>query len=100
MVEQIRRKSRMMLRLDPETGVTPPSSPYNLSSEEQMKEQMHSKVESFPPFEPQVEGVVETLEEGYLQPSNPHLTDMNSPIIVELPTQTSTLFHQRYTPQT
>ncbi|CAF4359890.1 unnamed protein product [Adineta steineri] len=60
-----------------------------------MKEDIHSEVESFRPFESQVEGVVETLEEGYLQPSNPPLTNMNSPVIVELPTQTSSLLHQR-----
>ena len=100
MAEQIHRKCRRMLKLDPETGVTPPPSPHNLSSEGQMKEEMHSEFESLPPFEPQVEGVVKTLEEGYLQPYNPPLTDMNSPMIVEIPTQTSTLSHQRYIPQT
>ena len=86
MVEQICRKSRRMLGLDLETGVTPPSSSHNLSSEGQMKEDMHSKVESLPSFEPQVEGVVETLEGGFLQPLNRPLTDMNSPVIVEVPT--------------
>ena len=66
MVEKIRRKSRRMLRLDPETGITPPSSPHDLPSTRQMNEEIHSDIESFPPFESQVEGIVETLEEGYL----------------------------------
>ena len=100
MEEKIHKKSRRMFGLDLEIGVTPPSSPHNLSSEGQMKEYMHSEVESLPPFEPQVEGIVKTLEEGFLQPLNPPLTDMNSPVIVEVPTQTSTLSHKRYTPQT
>ena len=99
MAEQIHRKSRRMLGLDLKTRVTPPSSPHNLSSEGQMKKDMHSEVESLLAFEPQVEGVVETLEECYLQPFNPPLTGMNSTVIVEVPTQTSTLSHQRYTPQ-
>ena len=38
------------------------------------------------------------MEEGYLQPSNPPLTNMNSPMIVELPTQTFLLSHQKYLP--
>jgi hypothetical protein len=100
MVEEIRRKSRRMLGFDPETGVTTPSSPHNLSSEGQMKEDMHSEVESLPPFDPQVGGVVKTLEQGYLQPFTPPLTNMNSQVIVEVPTQKYTLSHQRYTPQT
>ena len=100
MAEQIHRKSRRMLKLDPETRVTPPSSPHKLSSEGQMKEDMHSEDVSLPLFKAQVEGVLETLEEGYLQPFNTPLTDVNSPMIVEVPTQTSNLSHQRYTPQT
>ena len=86
--------------MDLETGVTPPSSSHNLSSEGQMKEDMHYEVESPLLFEPQVEGVVETLEEGYLQPFNQPLTNMNSPMIVEVPTQTFTSSHQRCTTQT
>ena len=100
MAEQIHRMSSRMLGLDLETGITPPSSPHHLSSEGKMKEEIHSKVEIFPPLKSQVEGDVETLEEAYLQPSNPPLNDMNSPVIVEVPTQTCSLLHQRYTPQT
>jgi hypothetical protein len=44
MEEEIHRKSRRMLGLDPKTGITPPSSPHNLRSEGQMKEELHSKV--------------------------------------------------------
>ena len=47
---------------------------------------MHYEVESLPLFEPQIEEVVETLEGGFLQPLNRPLTDMNSPVIVEVPT--------------
>ena len=98
MVEHIHRNSRRMLRLDLEIEITPPSSPHDLPSAGQLNEEIHSDVESFPPFESQVEGIVETLEEGYLRPSNTPLNDMNSPVIVELPTQTSSLSHQRYLP--
>ena len=55
-----------MFGLDLETEITPPLSPHDLPSIEQMNEELHSDIESFPPFESQVEGVVETLEEGYL----------------------------------
>ena len=63
-----------------------------------MNEELHSDIESFAPFESQVEGVVETLEEGYLRPSNPPLTNMSILVISELPTQTSSLPPQRYLP--
>ena len=33
-----------------------------------MNKEIHYDVESFPPFESQVEAIIETLEEGYLQP--------------------------------
>lgn len=66
MEEQIYRKSRRMLSLDLDTRITPPSSPHYLPSEAQMKDDIHFEVESDPPFESQVEGIVETLEESYL----------------------------------
>ena len=54
-----------MLRLDSKPNIPPPLSPHDLPSPEQMNEELHSDVESFPPFESQV-GVIETIEEGYL----------------------------------
>ena len=66
MEENILRTSRRMLRLDLETEITPPLSPHDLSSTDQMTKYLHSDIESFPPFESEVEGVVETLEEVYL----------------------------------
>ena len=66
MEENIRRRSRRMLRLDPKTKITPSLSPHDLPSIEQMNEELHSNIHSFPPFESQVEGVVEALEECYL----------------------------------
>ena len=98
MVENIRRRSRRMLRLDLETKITPPSSPHGLPSTKQINEELHSDIDCFPPFESQVEGVGETLEEGYLRPSNPPLTHMSSSVIIEFPTQTSSLSPQRYYP--
>ena len=98
MEEHIRRKSRRMFGLNPKTRNTPTSSPHDLSSIGKMNKEIHFDIEIFPPFESQVEGIVETLEEGYLRPSNPPLTNMNSLVIVELPTHTSSLSHQRYLP--
>ena len=89
MEENICRRSRRMLGLDLETEITPPLSPHDLPSTKQMNEELHSDIESFPPFESQVEGVVETLEEGYLQPTNPPLTNMSISVINEFHTQTS-----------
>ena len=66
MVENIRRISRRMLRLDLEIKITPPLSRHDLPSIEQINEELHSNIESFPPFASQVEGVFETLEESYL----------------------------------
>ena len=66
MAENICRRSRRMLELDPELEITPPLSPHDLPSLKQMNEYLHSDIESFPPFESQVEGVIETIEEGYL----------------------------------
>ena len=63
-----------------------------------MKEELHSNIESFLPFESQVEGVVETLKEDYLRPSNPPLTDMSILVINEFSTQASSLSPQRYLP--
>ena len=95
MEENICRRSRRMLGLHLKTEITPPLSPHDLPSTEKMNEELHSDIESFPPFESQVERFVETLEEGYLQPSNPPLTDMSIPIISELHTQPSSLSPQR-----
>lgn len=61
MEENIRRRSRRMLRLDPEIEITPPLSPHDLPSIEKMNEELHYDIESFPPFESQLEGFIETL---------------------------------------
>ena len=66
MAENIRRRSRRALELDPETEITSPLSSHDLPSTKQVNKELHYDIESFPPFESQVEGVVETLEEGYL----------------------------------
>ena len=87
-----------MLTLDPKTEVAPPLSPHDLPSTEQMNEELHSDIASSPPFESWVEGVVETLEDGYLRPSNPPLTNMSIMVISEFPTQTYSLSPQRYLP--
>jgi hypothetical protein len=87
-----------MLGLDLGTEITPSLSPHGLPSTEKMNIELHSNIESFPPFESQVEGVVETLEEGYLQPSNPPLTHVSVLVIIEFPTQSSSLSPQRYLP--
>ena len=98
MAENLHRRSRRMLELDLENEITPPSSPHDLPSIGQMNKEMHFDIENFPPFKSQIEGIIETLEEGYLRPSNPSLTDMNNLVIVELPTQTFLLSHQKYLP--
>ena len=85
MEKNIRRRSKRMLGLDIETKMTPPLSPYDLPSTKKMNEKLHSDIDIFPPFESQVE-VFETLEEGYLQPSNPPLTEMSILVISEFPT--------------
>ena len=99
MEEQICRNSRRMLGLDPKTEITPPLSPHNLPSKEQMNEELQSHIESFPPFESHVEVFIETIEEGYLLSTNPPLTDMSILVISELPTQPSSLSPQRHLPQ-
>ena len=95
MVEKIRRRSRMMLGLDPEPDIIPPLSPHDLPSTEKMNEEIHSDIESFDPFESQVEGFFETIEEGYLRPTNTPLTDMSILVISEFPTQPSSLSPQK-----
>ena len=84
--------------MDPKTGITPPSSPHDFPRARLMNQEIHFDVESFHPFESKFEGIVKTLEKGYLGPSNPPLTDMNSLVIVELPTQAYFLLHQRCLP--
>ena len=69
MADQILQRSRRMIGLDLEMGLTPPSSPNNPSNEGNIKEEIDSEVESIHPLETQVEGVVETLEEVLLRPS-------------------------------
>ena len=54
MAENIRRRSRRMLGLDPKPEITPPLSPHDLPSTDQMNEELHSAIESFLPFESQV----------------------------------------------
>ena len=77
MAENIHRISRRILGLDLEHEITPPLSPHDLPSTEQMNKELHSDINSFPTFESQVEGVVETSEEGYLRPTNLPLTNMS-----------------------
>jgi hypothetical protein len=98
MEENICRISKRIIGLDPETEITPPLSPHDLQSTKQMNEELHSNIESFPPLESQIEGVVESLEEVYLQPTNPPLTDMSILVISEFPIQPSSLSPQRYLP--
>ena len=57
-----------MLGLDPHMDFSPPSSPNNPSNEENISEGIASEVESIPPMETQIEGVVETLDERFLCP--------------------------------
>lgn len=98
MVENIRRRYKRMLGLDPESEITPPLSLHGLPSLKQMNKELHSDIESFSPFESQVEGVFETIEEGYLRPKNPPLTDMSILVIGKFPTQPSSLSPKRYLP--
>ena len=85
MAEKIDRKSRRMLGLDPEMGFSSPSSPNNPSNEEKIREEIASEVESIPPMETQIEGVVETLDEGFLRPFNPPLKNTSVPVLSQLP---------------
>ena len=62
MIEQIHRRSRIILGLDPETGFSPPSYPNNPSNEENIREDIAFEVESIPCMETQIEGVVQTLD--------------------------------------
>jgi ribosome maturation protein Sdo1 len=62
MVENIRRRSRRMLRLDLENEITPSSSPHDLPSIGQMNKETHSDIDNFPSFESQVKGIIKTLE--------------------------------------
>ena len=84
MAEQIHRKSRRMLGLDPKMGFSPPSSPNNPSNEENIREDIMSKVESIPSMETQIK-VVETLDEGILHPFNQPLTDTSVPMLAQVP---------------
>ena len=88
--------SRRMLGLDPKTGLTPPSSPNNPSNEGNIKDEIYFEVESIPPLETQVEGVVENSEEVFLRPFNPPLTDTSVPTFVQLPSHLYPMSHQRY----
>ena len=88
-----------MLGLDPEIGFSPPSSPNNPSNEENIREDIEYEVESIPPLETQIEGVVETLDEGFLCPFNLPLTYTIIPVLSQVPSQFSTMSHQIYTPE-
>ena len=54
MAKKIRRRSKRMPGLDWKTEITPPLSPRDLPSTEQMNEELHFDIESFLPFESQV----------------------------------------------
>lgn len=85
MVEKICRRSRRMLGLDPKMVFSPPSSPNNLSNEENIEEDISFEVESIPLVETEIEGVVETLDEGFLCSFNPPLTDTSIPVLSQVP---------------
>ena len=48
-------------------------------------------------METQIEGVFETLDEGFLRPFNPPLINTSIPVLAQVPSQFSTMSHQRYT---
>jgi hypothetical protein len=92
------RRFRRMLGLDPEMGLSPPSSPNNPLNEGNIRENIASEVENIPPLEIKIEGLVETLDQGFLYPFNPPLTDTSILVLAHVPSQFSTVSHQRYTP--
>lgn len=61
-----------------------PPSPNNLTSEGAIEESIGSNMEIVDPLHHQ-ERVVETIEQGFLSPTNPPLTNPLSPTLDELP---------------
>ena len=55
------------------------------------EEEIHSEMGSIPQVEEHIEGYVETIEEGFIPPYNPPLTNMDEPVLLDI-----TAPHTRY----
>lgn len=85
MADQGIGRSRRMQGLPLEEDYPPfPPSPNNPTHEGSIEESVGFDMDSGDPLNHQ-EGVVETIEEGFLSPANPPLTNPLGPTLAELP---------------
>ena len=63
------------------------------------EEETHSEMGSIPPLEEHIDGHVETLDEGAIPHFNPPLTNMDIPVLMEVPFPSATVQYQRVRPE-